>query len=337
MNTKGNFTMQDNQGNRPQDAETGQWLARLEDISETRGYYEPLGPRHHVAFTDAGATLLVTFETISNIIEDSEDELPLGFDLVADNGWSHLGIIADGNTWFRDASVYAYFDRLVDDGFFEDFDQVIFMGSGMCGYGAAAYSVVSPGCKVILFNPQATLDPRVTEWDDRFTSMRRTSFTDRYGYGPDMIDAANQVFILYDPEETLDAMHAALFTRNHVTKLRCRHLGHHILQDMIHMDILQPLLENLEAGGNFSELFQKLFRTRKNYSPYLRRLLAQLLDNDRIVLAAILCRDVVGRMKAPRFRRQLTEIEAKIAKSGRNLPKSRAKVRVIKKEKTASA
>ena len=39
--------------------------------------------------------------------------------------------------------------------------------------------------------PQATLDPRVAEWDDRFLHMRRTDFTDRYGYAPDMLDAAS--------------------------------------------------------------------------------------------------------------------------------------------------
>ncbi len=302
------------------DAQSKEWLANLEDMSEERGYFEPLGKRHFAVLTDASPTLLVTFETVKDILENRENELPLGFDLVAANGWSHLGIIADGNTWFRDQSLYGYFDRLVDNGFFEDFDQVIFLGSGMCGYAAAAYSVVAPGCTVMVYNPLATLDPRVTEWDHRFTSMRRTSFTDRYGFAPDMIEAADQVFVFYDPEEEMDAMHAALFTRPHVTKMRCRHLGRHIMQGMIDMDILQPLLEVAGNDGDIARHFHSLYRARHAYSPYLRRLLLRLDDDDRYMLSGMLCRNVVSRMKAPRFRRRLNAIEAQLAEAGRNLP-----------------
>ena len=315
--------MQDDPNTSVMDAQTREWLANLEETSESRGYFEPLGKRHYAVLTDAAPTLLVTFETIESILEDSEDELPLGFDLVAANGWSHLGIIAHGNTWFRDQALYNYFDRLVDDGFFEDFDRVIFMGAGMCGYAAAAYSVVAPGCTVMVYNPLASLDPRVTEWDQRFTSMRRTSFTDRYGFAPDMIEAANQVFVFYDPEEEMDAMHAALFTRPHVTKLRCRYLGRHIMQDMIHMDILQPLLETAGTGDDIAKRFHSLFRARHAYSPYLRRLLMRLDDDDRCLLSGLLCRNVVNRMKAPRFRRRLIAIETKMAAAGLSLPEMR--------------
>lgn len=318
-------TMQNDPNTLPMDAQTREWLANLEDIGEERGYFEPLGQSHFAVLTDAAPTLLVTFETIDTIREETKDELPLGFDLVSENGWSHLGIIANGNTWFRDKSIYGYFDRLVDDGFFEEFDQVIFMGAGMCGYAAAAFSVVAPGCIVMVYNPLATLDPRVTEWDHRFGSMRRTSFTDRYGYAPDMIDAADQVFVFYDPEEELDAMHAALFTRPHVTKMRTRHLGRHILQDMIHMDILQPLLETAGAGQDVAAHFHSLFRARQDYSPYLRRLLMHLEDDDRVMLSGLLCRNVVNRMKAPRFRRRLIEIEKQLAGARKILPELRKK------------
>ncbi len=324
-------------------AEVTDWLNKLEDISETHGYYEALGECHHAVFTDAGRTLLVSFETVAGILEDSEDDLPLGFDLVRENGWSHLGIIANGNSWFRDAELYDYFDRLIDNDFFEEYDQVLFLGAGMCGYAAAAFSVAAPGAKVILCNPQATLDPRVTEWDHRFTQMRRTSFTDRYGYAPEMIDAADRVFLLYDPEQRLDAMHAALFTRSHVTKLRCRHLGHHILQDLIHMDILQPLIDSVMQDRDPATRFHQLFRARRNYSPYLRRLLARLEERGRLSLAIQLCQHVVSTMNAPRFRRRLDELQAlkeKQSRMVRRKPRAEGaptpvigKVRVTKRSK----
>ena len=34
--------------------------------------------------------------------------------------------------------------------------------------------------------------------------------TSRYGYAPDMLDAAHRGWVLYDPRERLDAMHSAL-------------------------------------------------------------------------------------------------------------------------------
>ena len=65
----------------------------------------------------------------------------MGFGAVERREWSFLSLIADGATWFRDAALHRFFDRLIDEDFFESFDRVIFLGAGpMCGYAAAAYS-----------------------------------------------------------------------------------------------------------------------------------------------------------------------------------------------------
>ena len=77
-------------------------------------------------------------------------------------------------------------------GFFDDFDHVVFYGAGPCKYAAAAFSVAAPAATVDAIQPQTTLDPRITDWDDRYMKMRRTDFTSRYGYAPDMLDAAEQ-------------------------------------------------------------------------------------------------------------------------------------------------
>ena len=105
---------------------------------------------------------------------------------------------------------------LVYDEFFDDFNQVVFYGAGPRGYAAAAFSVAAPGATIAAPQPQATLDPRVTEWDDRHLKIRRTHFTSLYGYAPDMLDAAKQAYVIYDPYERLDAAHAAMFTRSNV-------------------------------------------------------------------------------------------------------------------------
>ena len=307
------------------DHDKAQWLTRMADISETRGHFQPLGRRHLASFIDDGSTLLVTFETIQGIRALSDMAQPLGWELVRAHNWSSLTLMSDGDTWFRAPEVYGYFDALIDDGFFEEFDRVIFYGAGPGGYAAAAFSVASPGATVLAIQPQATLDPRISEWDERFTHMRRTSFNDRYGYAPDMLDAAQQAFVIYDPQVELDAMHAALFTRSNVEKYRLRYMGSSIQSELIEMECFVPLL--LRAGtGKLDTLgFARMMRARRDYPPYLRGVLAAIDRQDRPWLATMLCRNALKRLgKAPRFARRLAQLEREAKDGNINIPPPRS-------------
>lgn len=286
-----------------------QWRARLAALAEENGLSQPLGDKHFATFIDQGNTLLVTFETMQGIHQLSDLAQPLGFDLVKNLGWSHLCVISDGDTWFREGRVYGFFDQLIDDGFFEEFDNVVFYGAGPCGYAAAAYSVAAPGATVVAVQPQATLDPRMTEWDDRFIEMRRTSFNDRFGYAPDMLDAAQHAYILYDPFEQLDAMHASLFARANVTRLRTRYLGGAVQTRLLEMELLYRLLSMAGSGKLTAGAFSRLFRARRDNGPYLRGLLSRVNNGERPVLTALLCRNVCERLRAPRFRKTLNALE----------------------------
>lgn len=292
------------------DLDKDQWQARLIAQAEANGMAQLLGERHFATFIDRKATLLVTFETIQGIRSLSETAQPFGFDMVKALGWSHLCLISDGDTWFRDARIYGFFDQLIDDGFFEDFEQVIFYGAGPCGYAAAAFSVAAPGATVIAVQPQATLDPRMTEWDDRFPEMRRVSFSDRYGYAPDMLDAADHAYVIYDPRQTLDAMHATLFERANVTRLRMRFMGATLQTRLINMEILYRMLALAGTGKLTPLAFYRLYRARRDNKQYLRSLTMHLDAEDRPYLNMLLCRNVISRMRAPGFRKRLNELEA---------------------------
>ncbi|SNR98680.1 phosphoadenosine phosphosulfate reductase [Antarctobacter heliothermus] len=288
----------------------GEWLATLRRIGEEYGFAEPMGKSHAAIFVEEGDTLVVAFETMSGIEALSETRTPIGFDMVNANGWSSLSMLSHGDTWFRDERVYAFFDQLQDDGFFDDFENVLFYGAGPCGYAAGAYSVTAPGARVLMLQPQATLDPRVAEWDDRFAEERRRDFTSRYGFAPEMIDAAERAYVIYDPRERLDAMHSALFARPNVTRLRAPFMGGALQSDFRALDLLPGMLTAAAQGRLDSDLFATMLRARRNHPPYLRRLLARLDADGRDGLARILCQNVVGRMPAPRFRRRLAELEA---------------------------
>ena len=309
------------------DLNDSDWLRHIEDLGELEGYWEPLGASHSVLFADRGPVLLVSFEIRAAIRARSEDQLPLGFTLAEAGGHSSLTLIGHDESWFRDPAVYAYFDRLVDEAFFEDFDRVVFYGAGSCGYAAAAYSVAAPGATVITLAPQATLDARLTAWDDRFRRRRRQNFTDRYGFAPDMLDGAAAAHVIYDPLIGEDAMHAALMARPHVTLLPCRNLGSTPETALAEIDALEPMLSQACAGTFTPAVFWRLWRGRRNAMRYLRRLAGYLNSSGRPRLEAMLCRNVERRLGWPRFRNRLIVLEEQLAQSGQPLPReSRAPV-----------
>lgn len=289
------------------------WKTALAKVAQDAGMFQPLGAKHFATFVEEKNTLLVTFETVDGIRTLSDTAQPLGFDMVRALGWSHLCVISDGDTWFRDVLIYEFFDRLIDDGFFEGFDKVVFYGAGPCGYAAAAFSVAAPGATVLAIQPQATLDPQITEWDDRFVEMRRTPFDDRYGYAPDMLDAAEEAFVFYDPYQQLDAMHAALFARSNVHRLRMPLMGATLQTSLINMQILYRMIA-LAGQGKLNRLqFYKMYRARRDNKDYLRKVLSHLINEDRVQLNIMLCKNVLSRMAAPRFRQKLEKLENRLA------------------------
>ena len=191
----------------------------------------------------------MAFETIFGIRSSSETGTPLAFDICERRNWSHMTVIAKDQSWFRDAHVFGFFDRLIDYGFFDQFEQVIFYGAGMCGYAAASFSVAAPGAKVLMIAPQATLDRDRAEWDDRFPSSRRLNFVDRYGYGPDMLEAAEDAWLIYDPDEIEDSVHASLFAASNVTAMRYRRGGAGAIEaDMKSMSLISQCAEAALRG-----------------------------------------------------------------------------------------
>lgn len=289
------------------------WFAEMERVSEESGYFEHLGKRHWSFFHDDGPNLIVSFETIDDV-QAREGQMPFGHSVAQALGWSHLCIISDGTTWYRDSAVYGFVDRLVDDAFFEDFDRVVFYGAGAGGYAACAFAVAAPGATVLAISPRATLNPNQAGWDRRDLNGRRMDFTSRYGYAPDMIEGAAEVFVLYDPTVTEDAMHAALFHAPFVTDLRTPHLGARVETGLAMMGILSQILTDTCEGQLNRARFATLWRKRRVYGTYLRSILGKVETAGRLRLAAGICRSVTERMNAPKFRRRLADFEARLAK-----------------------
>lgn len=305
-----------------------EWLGEIAEIGDDRGYFEPIGRHHAALFIDESLdVLLVSFDTVGTARSGSASGIPHGMLQAEIHGWSHLSIIAKGPTWFRDPALYAYFDRLVDEAFFEDFDRVIFYGAGMGAYGAAAYSVSAPGSTVFLAAPVASLDPEVAPWDDRFVRARSKDFRSRYGYAPDMLEAAEKAFLIYDPTVELDAMHAALFRGAQIEKIRFRNAGTRIGDMLQSMNALAPLFRAAADDRLTTSDIWKVLRRRREFGGYLRALLARTHVEDRPFLTAVMCRSVLARHESERFRAQFEAAKARLTEEGRLLPPPRRKRR----------
>lgn len=298
------------------------WMSALDDIGEERGYFEPLGPAHAAVFTDRSTDLLVTFESRERI-RSRPDQLPLGFQLADAPGWSQLTVLSTGPTWFRDRRVYGYVDRLVDDGFFEDFDRVVIYGAGMCGYAAAAFSAAAPGATVLALTPQATLSPALAGWDHRWPQARRLCFTDRYGYAPSMVDAAARAFVLFDPEVASDRVHAGQFVADHVTRIALAHAGRDIEAALIRMQLLQHVIAAAMDGSLDAAMLYRAWRTRRDDGVWLRTFTAALETQQATWRLAKAARSIGERTSSRRYRKMAARAIEILAAEGRVLPDRR--------------
>ena len=105
-------------------------------------------------------------------------------------------------------------------------------------------------------------------------------------------------------------MHAALFRRPNVSRMRMAHMGDTLQTRLIEMGMLYQLL--LLAGtGRLTELsFARAYRARRDHPAYLRSLMMRLDADNRPYLNALLCRSVTERMNAPKLHRRLNMLRA---------------------------
>lgn len=278
-----------------------------------------LGDDHLALFRPGNDTLIVTFEALDTT-RARDGGLPLSSGLARKRGWATLDIMAEGRTWFRDDDLHDYFDDLTDEGFFDDYDNVIFVGSGMGAYGAAAHSVAAPGATLLLMQPYATLDRTVAPWERRFRSSWSLPFGPRYGNAARMIDAAARVYVVTDPTESADAMHASLFEGDHVTRIAAHHAGSNIQARLEEVNILDRLIAGAEGGTLTSLRFAQLWRARRQNVTWLVGLMRKTDRMDRPWLSALVAGHMVRKGAGAAARRRLNAALARLAAEGRKAP-----------------
>jgi hypothetical protein len=291
--------------NAPEEETRAAWHDRLAEIGRQEGFFESLGDEHSALFAKRGKTLVVTFDNLDDAYDRGENRMPWGFNYTLSHGWSVLGMMAHGWTWYRDEAVFDFFDRLQRENFFDQFDRVVFYGASMGAYAASVFSSAVPGATVVCISPQATLDREIAPWETRYHKVWRRNFKNRYGYAPQMIGSAEKVYLFYDPTSTLDSMHAALFQGDNLVKLKCRFMGHRIASLWMAMGVLKPVVEGCIEGTLTRPKFYQLMRKRHETPRFQREMLNRLRDEKRYALTVRYCSAILSRRGAPKFRKEM--------------------------------
>lgn len=288
------------------------WRITLERQAQNDGFFREIGPLHKAIFIPQqgalGKTLVVAFDNLDDARQDS-NRLPWAVDFISAQGWSSLGFMAHGPTWYRSQEVLDFFDELARDGFFEKFDRVVFYGTSMGGYAACAFSAACPGATVVAINPQVSMDRERAGWDHRYRKSWRHNYFDRYGYAPDMVEQAAKVWLFYDSRQPQDAMHATLFQSPNVVKIKCPFMGHGILNVWRDMGVLKQLISGCINGSATIGDVQALMRKRHGSKAYQKNLLNFLKDAKRPLLLIRYCKIIRGRRAAPHFRHAMHEAQ----------------------------
>ena len=272
------------------------WGQIARDLAGKDGFYRP-GPEGHsfLYMPRDPDVLVVTFDNLDIAMNKRADRRPWGYEFIEKQGWSMLGVLAGGWTWYRNAWVSEEFDRLRDSGFFARFKRVVFYGASMGGYAAAAFSGACPGADVVAISPQSTVDKSVVPWETRYSTVWGRDFTGPYGDAAEVSHAARRVTILFDPYEPLDAAHAARFTAPNVMKLRTPLLGHRLGSSLHQMGILTPIiLAALDGSLTEAEFYTRL-RARKSFPRYQRELFDRALARGHRNLARQMGKWVLAR------------------------------------------
>ncbi len=274
--------------------ETDSWATIARRLAGPDGFYRD-NPDHSFLFIPRSDTLVVTFDNLDIAMNKRTDRRPWGFSFIEKQGWSMLGVMANGWTWYRDPWVWDQFDNLAASGFFKGFKRVVFYGASMGGYAACAFVAACPGADVVAISPQSTLDKALVPFETRYHTAWSRDFSGRYGDAAHVSHSAGRVTLLFDPYEPLDAAHVARFQNPNVMKLRTPLLGHRLGSSLQQMGILAPITLGALNGSLTEPEFYRIIRARKTFARYQRELFKRALARGRPGLARKLGRFVLTR------------------------------------------
>lgn len=272
--------------------------------------------RHFAGFYRRSRQLVVTFDHMKSR-DQPGPRFPWCYELLEKKGISQLGIMMGRrNDWFRHGDLFDYFDGLKADGFFDQFDDVLFYGSSMGGYGACAFAAAAPGARILALMPQTTLAPDLVPDEKRYRrAFARGDWEDpRYRDGVDGVAVSSQTQLLYDPYFPKDRLHADRLKGANVQHLKAFFAGHNVTRTLQFNGMLRIVLERALANDPVGEMeYYRLYREARRSAPsHMRNLALRAVEEGSASRLGVVLQEADERTEAnfPRFSRAHAELSA---------------------------
>ncbi len=294
------------------------WLAEMragsahgEAVDKPRGFY--VNYRHFAAVHVARGTkkLIVAFDNLSSVNDPSLGREAWGDKFYGENNWSSLGIISFKANWYRDETLFDYLEGLKRQGFFAQYEHVVFTGTSMGGYGACAFCSLAPGSTVIAFSPQSTLGKALVPWETRFHQGRKQDWSGRYGDAAAHCAAASRVYLCYDPYMPGDKGHADRFTGPNIVHLRANFVGHKTALFLRRAGILKKVTATCVQNNMTEARFSALFKARRALPWYYFGLMDIALERGHTTLTDRIIHGAAAEKVGPNLPRFLENRRAK--------------------------
>ncbi len=220
--------------------------------------------------------LIVSFDNLASI-DEPYPRLPWLVRHVAETGYSLLGVQSHAKDWFRQNDAPHMISKLQDQGFFLDFEKIVFTGASMGGFGALNFAPLVPRARVLAFSPQSSMNKTVAPFEARFPWAVRNSNWE----GMPFLDAAAAIpylpsaTIVYDPFVPEDRMHAQRLSGPNVELCKLGHASHEAVRLVIKAgamaDVLRQFTENGYVGN---QAFWRQMRNRREQRKWCRALIS---------------------------------------------------------------
>lgn len=258
-----------------------EWYREIFPAGPRDGFYEKIGLHALIYVARDPEVLVVTFDNLSDAGYPGYDVRAWAEKFIRENGWSHLGIVAQGPTWYRCAALIARMEALRDAGLFARYSRVLMAGASMGGFGALVFADLAPGCDVIAFSPQTTLIADRVPWERRFRKGRAQDWTLPRSDALEHVGQAGRVWVVCDPFLEPDVKQFARLPQDKAVMLKAFGLGHKTALMLRRMDLVKPVMAKAVAGDLTPEWFYRATRVRKDLYLYRKEMEEHLVARGR--------------------------------------------------------
>lgn len=255
-----------------------QWLADLRRSEHRRGFYHSDEKFAANFVLRDKEKLVISFDNLSSVNEAALSRESWGYTFYRAEGWSHLGVMSFEANWYRDASLFNWIEGMARQGFFKRFKRVLLTGTSMGAYASTAFARLIPGCTVLAFSPQSTLDTNLVPWETRFGSGRKQDWSGRFADGAEALEQAGNVYILYDPHFEQDRLHAERYQGKNIVPLATWFSHHKSALFLRRAELLKPITREAMDGTLTPQSYYKMYRERRNLPWYVNGLTEKALE-----------------------------------------------------------